>query len=134
MDMISELVADALRQARLVRKCLDAKAIPLLDPRHRTFAGDISRRIASRKIVNEAFLHDLEAFIVLVSKEVEAGTTIAWRGHEHDPDCGYEFAIRSDRATAFRILVDEMVDLATMVEAALDAAEAFTIANALFET
>ena len=134
MDAISELVADALRQARAVRKCLDSRSIPLLDPRRRTFATDISRRIASRDIVNEAFLRDLEAFIVLVEREVEEGTSFAWHGYEHDPECGYEVPVRTDRAAAFRLLLDEMVDLATLVEAALDAAEACTIANALFET
>ena len=133
MDVISELVADALRQARLVRKCLDAKAIPLLDPRRRMFAVDISRRIANREIVNEAFLRDLEAFIVLVGDEVDEGTSFAWRGHEHDPDCGYAIPVRTDRAAAFGILLDETVKLASMVEAALDAAEAYTVANALFE-
>jgi hypothetical protein len=132
MDAISELVADALRQARVVRKCLDSRSIPLLDPRRRTFATDISRRIASRDIVNEAFLRDLEAVIALIGDEVDAGTSYVWRGYEADPDCGYEVPVRSDRAAAFRLLLDEMVDLATLVEAALDAAEACTIANALF--
>lgn len=133
MDVISELVADALRQARLVRKCLDAKTIPLLDPRHRRFASDISRRIANREIVTEAFLGALESLIVLLDGEVDAGTSVAWRGHEHDPDCGHEIRVRTDRATAFQAVQDEMVELATKVAAALDAVEARTIANALFE-
>ena len=133
MDRISELVADALGQARLVRKCLDARIVPLLDPRHRTFATDISRRIAARTIVTEAFLRDLEAFIVLLGKEVDEGSSLAWRGHEHDPDCGYAVPVRSERARAFQLVLDELVDLATTVEAALDAAEACVIANTLFE-
>lgn len=134
MDVISELVADALRQARLVRKCLDAKVMPLLDVRRRTFASNISRRIANREIVTEAFLRDLEAFIAIVGEVVDQETTFVWRGHEHDPDCGYEVPVRNDRTVAFCYLLDEMVDLASAVEAALDAAEAYTIASALFET
>lgn len=134
MDVISEHVVDALRQGRHVRKCLDAKVIPLLDPRRRTFASNISQRIAAREIVTEAFLRDLEAFIALVGEVVDQETSFVWRGHEHDPDCGYEVPVRSDRTVAFCYLLDEMVDLATSVEAALDAANAYTIAAALFET
>lgn len=77
MDRISEIVADALGQSRLVRKCLDAKIIPILDPRHRTFAGDISRRIASRNIVNEAFFRDIEALIIRLAEEAESETSYA---------------------------------------------------------
>jgi hypothetical protein len=134
MDVISELVAEALRQARLVQKCLDAKTIPLLEPRDRASASDISRRIARRDIISEAFLADLEAFLVLIDARAEEETGFAWRGHEHDPTCGYAVPVRSDRAVAFRAVCDEMVDLASAVAAALDAAQAFAIANGLFDT
>ncbi|WP_111536358.1 hypothetical protein [Palleronia aestuarii] len=55
-----------------------------LDPRRRTFASDIVRRILNREIVTKAFLRDVE--------------------------------------------------FAPLVDAALDVAEAYIIANALFET
>lgn len=132
MDRTTELVADALRQARVVRKCLDAKAIPLLEPRQRTSAGAIGRRIAARTVICEAFLRDIEAFIILLGDEVEDGSTLAWHGHEHDPDSGHHVLLRTDRAQALLIALDELVDLATAIEKALDAAEAYTIANALF--
>jgi hypothetical protein len=134
MDVISELVADALRQARLVQKCLDAKTIPLLEPQDRAIASDISRRIARRDIISEAFLADLEAFLEIIYAREEAETTIAWRGHEHDPSCGYTVSVRSDRAVAFQAIGDEMVDLASAIAGALDAAQAFSIANGLFDT
>ncbi|SER47994.1 hypothetical protein SAMN04490244_101200 [Tranquillimonas rosea] len=134
MDRIAEIVADALGQSRLVRKCLDAKIIPILDPRHRSFAGDISRRISSRNIVNEAFLRDIETLIVRIGEEAESETSYAWRGHEHDPECGYAVPLRTERAGALQLVQDELVELATLVQAALDAAEACVIANALFDT
>ncbi|KIC32135.1 hypothetical protein [Leisingera sp. ANG-S5] len=134
MDNVSGLVAVALGHSRTVGKCLDAKIIPLLAPRHRKIAGDISRRIGARTIINETFLSDLEALIVLLGQEAEKETTFAWRGHEHDPDCGYQVSVRTERASALLVVLDEVVDLATAVEHALDAAEAEAIANALFET
>lgn len=134
MDVISELVAEALRQARFVQKCLDAKTIPLLELRDRAFATDISRRIARRDIISEAFLTDLEALLMMINARVGEETTWAWRGHEHDPSCGYAVPVRSDRAVAFQGVCDEMVDLASVVADALDAAQAFSIANGLFDT
>jgi len=133
MDKISDFIAEALGHARVVRKCLDGKIIPLLEPRHRTFAGGISRRIGERLIVTEEFLRDLEAFIALLDEQAEGETSYAWRGHEHDPDCGYLVPVRSQSASAFVTLLDALVDLATAIEAALDAAEAYSMANALFE-
>ncbi|EAQ04647.1 hypothetical protein OB2597_05175 [Pseudooceanicola batsensis HTCC2597] len=133
MDRISEIVADALGQSRRVRKRLDVKIIPILDPRHRTFAGDISRRIASRNIVNEAFLRDIETLILRVGEEAERETSYAWHGHEHDPECGYKVAVRSERAGALQLAQDELVELATLVQAALDAVQACVIANQLFD-
>jgi hypothetical protein len=129
MDVVTDLVADALRQARLVRKCLDTKMIPLLDPRHRVFATDISRRLARRDILTEAFLLDLEAFLAVVDKAIEKATTVAWRGHEHDPDCGYIVPVRSDDANAILFMYGEIVDLVTAIERALDGAKAHVIAN-----
>lgn len=133
MDMVTDLVADALRQARFVRKCLDAKIIPLLDPRHRTFATDISRRLARRDILNEPFLLDLEAFLAVINEAIENGTTLIWRGHEHDPDCGYTMPVRSDDANAILFMQGEIVDLVTAIEGALDAAKAYAIANSFFD-
>jgi hypothetical protein len=134
MDAISELVAEALRQARLVQKSLDARTIPLLEPRDRAFAFNISRRITRRAIVNEGFLADLEALLVMIDARADEETSFAWRGHEHDPTCGYTVPVRSDRAIAFHAVCAEMVDLASAVAAALDAAQAFAIANGLFDT
>ncbi len=133
MDMVTDLVADALRQARLVRKCLDAKMIPLLDPRQRIFATDISRRLARRDILTEAFLLDLEAFLAVVDEVIENGTTLAWRGHEHDPDCGYVVPVRSDDANAILFMQGEIVDLVTAIEGALDGAKAYVIATSFFD-
>lgn len=80
MDVISKLVAEALRQARIVQKCLDAKTIPLLEPRDRAFASDISRRIARRDIISEAFLTDLQALLVMINARAGDETTfgLAW--------------------------------------------------------
>lgn len=133
MDKVSDLVAEALGRARVVRKCLDGRTIPLLEPCHRTFASDISRRIGTRSIVNEAYLRDLEAFIVLLDELAERETSHSWCGHEHDPDCGYLVAIRSERASVFVTMLDALIDLSAAIEAALDAAEACRVANALFE-
>jgi hypothetical protein len=133
MDKVSDLVAEALGHARLVRKCLDGNVIPLLEPRHRTFASDISRRIGTRSFVTEGFLRDLEAFIALLDERADSETSYAWRGHEHDPDCGYPVPVRSERATVFITVLDALVDLATAIESALDAAEAYRLANSLFE-
>lgn len=133
MDKVSDLVAEALGLARVVRKCLDGRIIPLLEPRHRTFASEIGRRIGTRSIMTEAYLRDLEAFIVLLDKLAKRETSHAWCGHEHDPDCGYLVAIRSERASVFATMLDALIDLATAIEAALDAAEACKVANALFE-
>lgn len=133
MDIVTDLVADALRQARFVRKCLDAKIIPLLDPRHRAFATDISRQLARRDILTEAFLLDLDAFLALLDAAIEGGTTLAWRGHEHDPDCGYAVPVRTDDAEALSFMQGEIVDLVTAIEGALDAAKAYVIANRFFE-
>ncbi|MDX5417416.1 MAG: hypothetical protein LPK88_14000, partial [Alphaproteobacteria bacterium] len=124
MEMVTELVADALRQARFVRKYLDAKIIPLLDPRHRTFATNISRRLVQRDILNEALLIDLDAFLAVIGEAIENGTTLTWRGHEHDPNCGYTMPVRSDAANALLYFQGEIVDLVTAIEGALDAAKA----------
>lgn len=132
MDKATELVANALGQARVVRKCLEAKAIPLLQPRQRTFAVAISRRIAARTIVSEAFVRDLEAFIILLGQEVKDGSSLAWHGHEHDPDFGYHVMLRTDRAQVLLVVHNTLVDLTKAIEAALDTTEAYTIANALF--
>ncbi|MBU2963046.1 hypothetical protein KO516_19865 [Citreicella sp. C3M06] len=134
MDRITEIIADALGQSRLVRKCLDEKIIPMLDTQHKTFAGDISRRISSRNIVNEAFLRDIETLIIRFGDEVASETSYAWRGHEHDPECGYSVPVHTERAGALRLVQDELVELATLVQSALDAAEACVIANKLFDT
>jgi hypothetical protein len=133
MDQVSDLVAEALRHARLVRKSLDGKIIPLLEPRHRAFASDISRRVGTRSLVTEAFLRDLEAFVAVLNEQSDAETSYAWRGHEHDPNCGYLVPVRSERAMEFVTVLDAVVDLATAIEAALVAAEAYRIANGLFE-
>lgn len=132
MNNITDLVADALGQARVVRKCLEARAIPLLEARQRTSAVAISRRIAARTIICEAFLSDIETFIILIGNEVEDGSTLAWNGHEHDPESGRHVLLRTDRAQALLVLHGELVEFATAIEGALDAAEAYTIANALF--
>ena len=134
MDTITEHVAGALGQARLVRKCLDEKIIALLDPSHRSFASEISKRIAAGTIISETFLRDLEAFILLLDRLASDETTFVWRGHEHDPDCGYHVRLPSQRANVFYVVLDELVDLATEIESALDAARAYAIANALFDT
>ncbi len=133
MDVISQLVADALRQSRVVQKCLDSRIIPLLEPRHRSFATDISRRIAGREIVNEAFLRDLDAFIGRLDQEVSEGTSLVWRGHEHDPNCGYSVPVRNDRARALGSVLNQVVELETAIEAAIDAAEACVISTDLFD-
>ena len=133
MEMVIDLVADALRQARLVRKCLDAKLISLLEPRHRTFATDISRRLAQQDILNEAFLRDLEAFLAVLDMVIESGTTLVWRGHEHDPDSGYTMPVRSDDANAILFMQGEIVDLVTAIEGGLDGAKAYVIANSFFD-
>ncbi|MCP1169379.1 hypothetical protein [Limimaricola litoreus] len=133
MDKVSNLVAEALGYARVVRKCLDGKIIPLLEPRHRSFASEISRRIGTRSLMTEGFLRDLEAFIALLNEQADGETSYVWRGHEHDPDCGYTVPVRSERAAVFITVLDAVGDLATAIEAALDAAEAYRIANTLFE-
>ncbi|EAQ04580.1 hypothetical protein OB2597_04840 [Pseudooceanicola batsensis HTCC2597] len=131
MDLIAQRVADALRQARVVGKCLDEKIIPMLETRDRAFAGNISRRIAARDIVSEEFLRDLEAFTLRIEREVEEGTTLIWRGHEHDPDCGYHAPVRTARAGGLQHFQAELVDLASEVEGALNAAYALEITSAL---
>ncbi|MGK7663543.1 MULTISPECIES: hypothetical protein [unclassified Marinovum] len=134
MDKITESVVDALGQSRLVRKCLDEKIIALLDPAQQSFASEISKRITAGSIISETFLRDLEAFIVLLHRLAGDETTYAWRGHEHDPACGYRVPVPSQRASVFYVVLEELVDLASDIEGALDAARAYAIANALFET
>ncbi|MCZ4262224.1 hypothetical protein O4G76_15385 [Limimaricola sp. G21655-S1] len=134
MDKISKLVADALGQARAVRKRLETKVIPLLEPRQRTTAVAISRQIEAKTIMEEALLRDIKAFIMLIGEEVEDGSTLAWHGREHDPESGYYVLLRTERARALLITQDELAKLATAIEAALDGAEAYTIANALLVT
>lgn len=132
MDKISELVADALGHARAVRNCLEAKAIPLLEPRQRAFAVAISRQIEAKIIMDEAFLRDIKAFTMLIGEKVEDGSTLAWHGREHDPDSGYHVLLHTDQARALLVVHDELVGLATAIEGVLDAAEAYNVANALF--
>ncbi|MEY8841018.1 hypothetical protein AB9K41_18480 [Cribrihabitans sp. XS_ASV171] len=134
MDKVSQHVADALGQSRLVRKCLDDKIIALLEPTHRSFASELSKRIAEGSIISETFLRDLEAFIVLLDRLASDETTFVWRGHEHDPNCGYRVPVPSQRAGVFYVVLEELVDLASNIEGALDAARAYAIANALFDT
>lgn len=134
MDKVSQLVAEALGQARLVGKCLDEKIIALLEPSHRSFASKISKRIAAGSIISETFLRDLEAFIVLLRRLADDETAYAWRGHEHDPNCGYRVPVPSQRAGVFYVVLEELVKLASDIESALDAARAYEIANALFDT
>lgn len=134
MDRITDLIADALFSARPIGAALDEKLIPLLEPRYRSAAIDISRRIAERRIISEPFLQDLQAFYVLLDRLAEEETTTGWRGHEHDPDCGYTIPIRSDRAEVFSKIADQLVDLDSSIAAALDAAQAFRIANRMLES
>ncbi|MCZ4262610.1 hypothetical protein O4G76_17370 [Limimaricola sp. G21655-S1] len=132
MDQVSDFVAEALGHSRLVRKGLDDNITPLLEPRHRTFAAELSRRISARTIVNEAFLRDIAAFIDLLEKEVERETSYVWHGREHDPECGYHVPVRTERAKAFLTTLEALYAVGTAIETALDAAEAYVIANALF--
>ncbi|MCZ4262871.1 hypothetical protein O4G76_18705 [Limimaricola sp. G21655-S1] len=134
MDTIAELVAEALGQARLVRKCLDEKIIALLDPSQRSFAIEISKCIAAGTIISEAFLRDLESFTVFLDRLARDETTYEWCGHEHDPDCGYRLPVPSQRADAFYVVLHELVDLASGIGGALDAARAYAITNELFDT
>ena len=133
MHDITDLIADALFNARSVGASLDEKLIALLEPRHRLAAIDISRRIAERRIISESFLRDLQAFYILLDRLAQEETTTGWRGHEHDPDCGYTFPIESERAMIFSRFVDQLVDLNSSIATALDAAEAYSIANRLLE-
>lgn len=133
MDKINDFVAEALGHARVVRKNLDGKVIPLLQPRHRAFASEVSRRIGARSIMTETFLRDVEAFIAILGEQAERETSYAWRGHEHDPDCGYLVPFRSENASEFLTLIAALAELATAIGVALDAVEAYSMANALFE-
>lgn len=126
-NMVTEQIAEALRQARLVRKCLEARIIPILPQRERTFAIELGRRLAQGDFLVEVFLLDLEALLAQIGTVVDEGTTIVWRGHEHDPDCGYAVPVRSDSAQGLMIAQGEIVDLITAIEGALDTVRARAI-------
>lgn len=130
-EMVTEQIAEAFRQARLVRKCLDARIIPILPPRQRTFTTELSRRLARGEFLNEVSLLDLEALLAQIGSAVDEGTTIVWRGHEQDPDCGYAVPVRSDNAQGLLIVQSQIVDLITAIEGALDAVRACAMAARL---
>jgi|GEM_PF-6642865 hypothetical protein len=133
MDKISDLISEALSDARPIGTGLDQKLIGLLEPRHRPAAIDISLRIAERRIINELFLGDLQAFYVLLDRLAQEEMKTGWRRHEHDPDCVYPIPIGIDRARIYLGFVDQLVDLGSSIAAALDAAEARLISTRLLE-
>ena len=96
--------------------------------------GGVAVDIGAGAIISETFLRDLEAFIVLLNRVADDETTYVWRGHEHDPNCGYRVPVPSQRAGVFYVVLEELVELASDIEGALDAARAYAIANALFDT
>lgn len=92
-----------------------------------------NRQTERTDILTEPFLLDLEAFLAVIDEAIENGTTLVWRGHEHDPDCGYTVPVRSDDANALLFMQGEIVDLVTAIEGALDGAKAYVIANSFYD-
>jgi len=133
MDKISDLISEALSDARAIGASLDQKLIGLLEPRHRPAAIDISLRIADRRIISELFLRDLQAFYVLLDRLAQEETMTGWRGHDPAPDCVYPIPIGIDRARIYLGFVDQLVDLGSSIAAALDAAEAHLSSTRLLE-
>lgn len=124
MDRLTCLASVAFGQARMVLMLLENPVLPVLTPTQRTFAENLSRRIAHDKILDEAFLRDLDAFIVFIQQLVAAGTTICWEADDHNVSGGYEIHFMNDRARALDSVVRELQELWTVIAETLDTAKA----------
>lgn len=127
MDQIILRASAAFGQGRVVQMLLDDTILPVLDPAQRTFAQNLSRRIARDRILDETFLCDLDAFVAFIEKLIADGTVVGWETDEHHSDGGHEIAHLNARAKALSPVVSESRKLWFAIAQTLDALKATAV-------
>lgn len=128
MDRIALLASTAFGQARVVQMLLDETILPALTPTQRTFAENLSCRIARDKIFDGSFLLDLEAFIAFIQGLIADGTTVGWEADDYNVHGGCDILYLSDQARALDPVVRELRELWAAVAGTLDASKAIAAA------
>ena len=130
-DLLSQLVATALFQSRIVVVQMHGVIVPALAPSKRAFSTDLVGRLERRKIFSDQFLRDLEIFSALLDDQIEAGTYIGWEADEHCIQGGYETIAHGEGILALARAIREVRLLEGAILAALCAARSVQEAEAL---
>lgn len=128
MDRIALLASIAFGQARIVQMMLDETVLPALTPTQRTFAENLSRRIARDKIFDRSFLLDLDAFIAFIQGLIADGTIVGWEADEYNVHGGCDILHLGDQARALDPVVRELRELWAAIAETLDASKAIAAA------
>lgn len=132
-DELIDLIATALRRARLVHRQISDVILPVLPPERRTFAEQLMRRIGMNEIFQDAFLADILAFRALLERQATAGTHSAWVADEHDVHGGYQVQQRDPCASSLKCAAGDLIDLRDALEVAMDYAKAVRLAEELLD-
>lgn len=130
-DLLLELTADAVAQARLANHQLFEIVVPMLPPQRRALAEHVNRGLSGSDLLTEPFLRDLLILVEFLDREINAGTETVWVVDEHNVHGGHHIRQRDERATALSCAADRLLDVYESVSEVLDFARSGRLVDEL---
>lgn len=133
LDRLVEMIDEAMRAARSVRRSLRDEVIPALPPQRRCFAWHVLRHVERYTFLEPDAVRDIETFLDSLRREIADGTHAGWAADDHHVRGGWEIPHLDDRAIALMRPARELEKLHQAISDVLDAVRAMRLAETLIE-
>ena len=130
-EMLVDLTAEAVAQARLAQNQLCDVVVPMLPPQRRGLAEQIKRGLRGDGLLTESFLHDLAALVDFLERDAARGIQTGWVADEHDVHGGHHVRHYDTRAHALSCAADHLDLLHEAISDVLDFARAGRLVEGL---
>jgi hypothetical protein len=132
-SLLVDLIADAIRCARIAKEVVFNVVVPQLPPQRRGIAKGIQKRLEGDQYISEIFVRELTSLMDLLRREIATGSDQCWMSDEHDVNGGHHVTHLDDRAFALSNAAAHLADLRNAIHDALDFAKAGRLADELVD-
>lgn len=123
-EVAAGLVATVLFTAHEAQLALDEAILPAWVPSKRGLVTHVLRVISSGAVFTDAFVQDLDTFVLAAERLVDCETEAGWEADENHSRGGYPVTIRSVRAMQIEGALPEIYAFREALLAAMSALEA----------